>query len=112
SKYLDALLTSFSQRADLIEAIDNLSGGNVRTALGFLQRFVGSGHVETGKIIRAMDDTGRYFVALHEFMRAIIYGDNVYYDPSASPVMNLFDITSPDGREHFLTPIMLATVAK
>src|SRR5258708_31500071 len=40
-------------------------------------------------------------------MRAVIYGDHEHYDPSASPIPNVFDISSPDPREHFLLPIIL-----
>lgn len=109
SQYIDVLIRSFGQSRDLIEVVDNLSGGNVRTALGFIQAFIGSAHVDTSKI---MKDAERYRIPLHEFMRAVIYGDNAYYDPVASPVVNMFDISSPDGREHFLLPISLAYVAK
>jgi hypothetical protein len=35
-------------------------------------------------------------------MRAVIFGDHEHYDPSTSPIANLFDISGPDGREHFL----------
>ena len=52
--------------------------------------------------------TGRYSVALHEFLRAIIYGDYRDYAPSFSEIINLFDISGDDGREHFLAPIILA----
>ncbi len=45
-------------------------------------------------------------------MRAVIYGDHEYYDPAASPIANLFDISMPDGREHFLLEIILAYVER
>lgn len=48
-----------------------------------------------------------YDIPLHEFLRAVIYGDGKYYDPSSSPIANIFDITTLDGREHFLTPLAL-----
>jgi hypothetical protein len=98
--------------AEVVEFVDNLSAGNVRVALGFLESFVGSGHVDTSKILEIYDQTGHYYVPLHEFMRAVIYQDNEYFNPSASPVVNLFDITTSDPREHFLLPIILAFVAK
>jgi hypothetical protein len=40
----------------------------------------------------------------------VIYGDQRDYDPRASEITNLFDIRSPDGREHFLGPIALAFI--
>lgn len=79
----------------------------MRKALDLLASFVGSGHVDTRKIIDLYQRTGRYIIPLHEFLRAIIYGDYEYYDPNSSPVANLFDISSNGGREHFLTPIIL-----
>jgi hypothetical protein len=33
---------------------------------------------------------------------AVIYGDFEQFDPTASPMANLFDISRPDGKEHFL----------
>ncbi len=45
-------------------------------------------------------------------MRAVIFGDFEHYDPTASPVANLFDISSPDGREHFIVPNILAFVER
>jgi hypothetical protein len=47
-------------------------------------------------------------VPLHEFVRAILYGDYRYYDPAASPIANVFEISQPDPREHFLLPLLLA----
>jgi hypothetical protein len=112
SKYMQVLIESFERMGEVVEFVDNLSAGNVRVALGFLESFVGSGHVDTSKILEIFDQTGHYFVPLHEFMRAVIYQDNEYYNPSASPVVNLFDITTSDPREHFLLPIILAFIAK
>jgi len=74
--------------------------------------FVGSGHVNTQKILEVKAKTGGYTIPLHEFMRAVIYGDYEYYEPTASPIANLFDISTPDGREHFLQPIILAFVER
>lgn len=45
---------------------------------------------------------------LHEFLRAIIYSDHEHFDPDASSIVNVFDISSVDGREHFLLLIILA----
>jgi hypothetical protein len=33
-----------------------------------------------------------------------------HYDPAGSPIANVFDISSPDRREHFLLPNILAFV--
>jgi hypothetical protein len=102
SRYIAVLLQSFEKSEELNEFVDNLSGGNVRRALDFVIAFVGSGHVDAEKILAANERQGPYIIPLHEFMRAVIFGDHEHYDPAASPIPNLFDISSPDGREHFL----------
>jgi hypothetical protein len=110
--YLEILARSFRRNDDLVEFVENLSGGNVREALGFLNTFVGSGHVNTRKILDIEADDGNYIVPLHEFGRAIIYGDHQYFDPAASPIANVFEISTEDGREHFLLCLLLVHIER
>ncbi len=105
--YLDVLIKGFSTNEKLKEMLDNLSGGNLRVALDFLNAFVGSGDVSTARILDIASRGGTYTIPLHEFFRAIAYGDAEEYDPSQSPIVNVFDITQDDGREHFLLPSLL-----
>jgi hypothetical protein len=112
ARYMRILGTSFRRSQDLLEFVDNLAGGNVRAALGYLNTFVGSGHVDTRKILDIEQEFGSYTVPLHEFVRAIIYGDYRYYDPSSSPIANVYEISRPDKREHFLLPIILSHVER
>jgi hypothetical protein len=111
---LELLLTCFMNSLDantgLTECLDNMTGGNIRLALDLVRGFFGSGHVDTRKIVTKMREQGSYMVPMHEFIRAVIYGDNVHYSPDRSPVANLFDISSSDGREHFLLPTVLAVL--
>jgi hypothetical protein len=109
--FLLSLIGSLQTNNLLIELIDNLSGRNVRKALDFVNTFIGSGHVDSRKIIEKQNDTG-YTVSDHEFLRAIIYGDQEHFDPSVSQVCNLFDISLPDGREHFLLLILLSFIER
>jgi GTPase SAR1 family protein len=106
--YIYILQNSFEKNLELMECIDNLCGGNIRVALDFIHAFVGSGHVNTSKILSMFQEVGSYVIPLHEFLRAVIYGDHEYFDPDTSPVVNVFDISSVDGREHFLLLIILA----
>lgn len=110
-KYLRIVEGSF-RRPELVEFVENLGGGNVRSALGFLNTFVGSGHVDTHKILRIAEESGSYTVPFHEFVRAIVYGDYEHYEPRASPIANIFEIGSPDPREHFLLPAVLAHIER
>ncbi|MFC7276642.1 hypothetical protein ACFQS1_21850 [Paractinoplanes rhizophilus] len=108
--YLEVLLENFENNERLVSLVDNLSAGNARRALEFVSRFIGSGHVDTRKILGIYEREGDYTIALHEFLRAIIYGDAEHYDPDVSPIANMFGISQPDGREHFLLGILVAHV--
>jgi hypothetical protein len=110
--YLDILARSFEHRPELVEFVENLSGGNVREALGFLNTFAGSGHVNTRKILDIEATDGNYVIPLHEFVRAIIFGDHQYFDPMASPVANVLEISTSDGREHFLLTLLLVHIER
>ena len=101
-------LRSLKENGDLVEFLDNIAGGNVRLALDLVRGFLGSGHVNTDKIIQIFEQSGRYIIPLHEFYRAVAYGDHEHYDPNSSPIANLFDLTSVDSKEHFLLPIFLS----
>jgi hypothetical protein len=102
SQYMAVLLYSFEKNEELNSFVDNLSSGNIRRALDFINAFIGSGHVNAAKILSKYKQQGYYTISVHEFMRAVIFGDHEHYDPSTSPIANLFDISTPDGREHFL----------
>ena len=104
-----SFLKSLHKEDYLVECIDNIAGGNVRMALNLVKGFFGSGHVDTQKIAEKSKNN-LYVVPLHEFLRAAIYGDYVYYHPDRSPFANLFDISAKDGREHFLLPIFLSVL--
>jgi len=110
--FLGALRKGLEENDSLIECIDNIASGNIRRAIDMLREFVGSGHVNTEKIIDAMEKTGDYLIPVHEFLRAILFGDHEHYDPSASLLPNLFNISSPDGREHFLLSLSLSMVER
>jgi len=108
--FLEMLSENFRVNAPLLALIDNLAGGNMRMALTFVSDFIGSGHVNTRKILDIYEVSGRYTIAVHEFLRALLFGDGEYYDPEASPIANLLRLTRPDGREHFLLPLLLSNI--
>lgn len=101
------LLRSFDDNEDLMESIENVSSGNVRLALDLVRAFIGSGHVDTQKILDCVAEQGGYLIPLHEFLRSLMYGDSEYYDPSISPIANLFETSTLDGKEHFLLPLTI-----
>jgi len=107
-KIMSSFLDSIKRPNGLIECIDNIAGGNVRVALDLVRQFFGSGHVDTEKIVRTYKESGTYFVPLHEFLRAVIYQDTIYYDQYQSCIINMFDISLPEPREHFILPILVS----
>jgi hypothetical protein len=101
---LQSLRDTMESSNNIISCVDNLSGGDTRISLDIMRGFFGSGHVNTRKIA----ETPGYRIPVHEFIRAIIYGDYVHYDPAKSPLIaNLFQVSSPDPKDHFLSPIIL-----
>jgi hypothetical protein len=109
---IEMLEDGLKKNPPLIEFLDNMSSGNLREALGMVTAFVGNGHVDSTKIINAIKTGGYYTLAVHEFIRAIIYGDLEYFQPSRNGVVNLLDIASNDAREHFLLAILLSYIEK
>ncbi|MGR0319631.1 hypothetical protein [Agromyces sp. ZXT2-3] len=109
--FLEMLADNLKSNDPLARLLDNLAGGNMRLALQFVTDFIGSGHIATQKIIDVQRERG-YTIPAHEFLRSIMFGDHRYYDPDSSPVPNLFRLTTRDGREHFLAPLLLAFVQK
>ena len=105
---LAAFISTLETTDDITACLENLSNGNVRAALDIVRDFFGSGHVDTRKIAEIQELDGGYTIPLHEMVRAIVFGDHVHYDPARSRLIaNLFQISTPDPREHFLTPIFI-----
>jgi hypothetical protein len=113
SAFLRAIIGSLQRNDLLVELIDNLSGRNVRASLDFVNTFIGSGHLDSRKIIDIQNEDGSgYTVSDHEFLRALVFGDHEHYDPRVSQICNLFDISLPDGREHFLLIALLSFIER
>jgi hypothetical protein len=110
TKIVLILLRSLDYDPRLFELLDNLSGGNIRAALELMTTFIGSGHVDTKKMLESYEKSGQYFIPPHEFMRAIIFGDSIHFDPNRPIIANLFDVSTNDVREHFLLPLLLGTL--
>jgi hypothetical protein len=98
---------SMNDNRELPECIDNISGGNIRLALGLVRKFFGSGHIDTENIVQKYNSADGWTISLHEFLRAAIFGDAAHYDATRSPVANLFDVMAHDPREHFLLSLVL-----
>ncbi len=105
---IEVLIHSFKSNYDLYKFIDNICNGNIRLGIDIVKNFLGSGHVDTEKIDRIYSQEGRYIIPLHEFLRAVIFGNNVHYDPESSYIVNLLDVHYKDEKEHFLLLMVLS----
>lgn len=110
TQFLEILVVSFQVNRDLYEFVDNICYGNIRRAIEYLTTFIGSGHIDTKKILEydseSLPQGKRYIVSLHEFIRAIIFKEHQYFYPDSTEIFNLLDVYS-EAREHFLLPILL-----
>lgn len=106
--FLKALIVSLDQSEALQEFLVNITGGNIRAVIEFVTGFIGSPNVDAEKIIKHMEDQGSYVVPIHEFTKSALLGDSSHYNADTSLAMNVFDVSSPDRREHFLVLIMLS----
>jgi hypothetical protein len=109
-RYLEILLKSFRRNEHLQEALINLSGGNVRRALELLTTFVDSPHADPNQTLERNAGNEDYIIPHHLFLRAVLLGNTVYYDPESSRIPNLFDLSTIDSREHFLLPCLLGVL--
>jgi len=108
SQFLKALISSLSENSELNEFLSNITGGNIRAAIEFVTNFIGSPNVDAEKIVQIMNDTGWYRIPLHEFTKSALLGDYSHYNPDTSIALNIYDISSPDSKEHFLISVLLA----
>lgn len=105
--FFKALLFSLRNNPQVSEFLSNITGGNVRSMIDFVTKFIGSPNVDSDKIIEIMERENKYFIPLHEFSKAALLGDYSHYDPRSSIAMNVFDVRYPDRREHFLCSLIL-----
>jgi hypothetical protein len=105
--YIQILLSSLQGSFDLSEFMDNMSNGNVREALSLLMSFVGNANVPSERYVKIFRDRGSFYIPLHSVILALARGDKEHFDPSSSPIANIFDISTTDGKEHFLSALIV-----
>lgn len=111
-QYIQMLVSSLNSENEITVFIENMSNGNIRKAIDFLIQFMGSGHVDSMKILDIIAEQGQYILPIHEFLRAVLYSDNEYYKAADSPIINIFDILNDNPKEHFLIPLLISVVKK
>lgn len=107
--FLKTTLRSIKSNDDIRQFLANITGGNTRSVVELITTFFGSPNVDSEKIVRIESETGNYKVPLHEFTKHALLGDYAYYHPQSSQyAFNIFDVSSPDPKEHFLSSMIIA----
>jgi len=92
---------------EILRFMDDISGGDMRKALGFFRTFLVSGNTDVSDMLRienlARDKGGRpYNIPFHHVIKSIILEHSRLYSSSRSKVMNLFDVDPEHTNSHFL----------
>jgi hypothetical protein len=91
----------FDLNRKLARFIEAICHGNMRFALQLFTNFLTSGATDVDKMLRIYNREGRYNVAQHEFVKAIMLGDRRFYNEDQSPIMNLFNVGAQRNASHF-----------
>jgi hypothetical protein len=91
----------FDYNRKLARFIEAICHGNMRFALKLFTDFLTSGATDVDKMLRIYNREGRYNVAYHEFVKAIMLGDRRFYNEDQSPIMNIFNVGAQRNASHF-----------
>ncbi len=108
---IDVLRDSIARNKDIMEFIVNVSSGNIRIAVELVSRFFGNPNVQSERIVGKVMDGNGYIIPVHEFAKTALLGDYSHFQESASLASNIFDVTTSDPNEHFLSLLILAYLA-
>jgi hypothetical protein len=108
ASFLEAILYTLDKTDELITLLDNISNGNVRTAVELVVNYIGSANADSERFIKEILAGEKYKIPVHDFAKTIIYGEYTNYYPNRSIAFNLFDVTEADPREHFLASILVS----
>lgn len=107
--FLTATLRSIKASEPIQTFLSNITGGNTRLVIELITSFCGSPNVDSRRIVEIEERDGDYQVPLHEFTKHALLGDYSYYNQLSSLVAcNIYDVGSPDSREHFLAPLLIS----
>jgi hypothetical protein len=107
--FLNSTLRSIKANQSIRQFLSNITGGNTRLVIELITAFCGSPNVDSEKIVSIEEKYGNYVVPLHEFTKHALLGEYAYYNSLSSLVAcNIFDISAPEPREHFLSSLVIA----
>ncbi|HWK88147.1 MAG TPA: hypothetical protein VNQ34_11660 [Xanthobacteraceae bacterium] len=107
--FLKATLRAIRSNDSIKQFLSNITGGNTRSVIELITGFCGSPNVDSEKIVKIESEEGDYKIPLHEFTKHALLGEYAYFNPLSSFVgCNIFDVSSADFREHFLSSLIIA----
>jgi hypothetical protein len=93
---------------DILRFINDVSGGNMRQALRFIDAFMTSGNTDVDEMINVEANLPpgsapeiHYQIPLHHIIKSIVLEDHKYYSSSNSNIMNLFQVNPQYTNSHF-----------
>jgi hypothetical protein len=93
---------------EILRFLCDVSGGDMREALRFINTFCVSGNTNMSEMFylydkhEIMDGTGFYDIPFHHVIKSIMLGDYRYYRCARSDVLNVFDIDTSITHIQFL----------
>jgi KaiC/GvpD/RAD55 family RecA-like ATPase len=87
---------------EILYFIDDVSGGNIRTALYFFNKFITSGNTDVDEMLEKETYSGNYLIPFHHVIKSIILEDSRYFSMNQSQVMNIFDINPEYTNSHLI----------
>ena len=106
--FLRATLRSVRTNEQIRQFLSNITGGNTKSVIELITSFCGSPNVDARKIVNIEAERGSYLVPIHEFTKHALLGEYSYFNPQSSVfAFNVFDVTTSDFREHFLSSIII-----
>ena len=106
--FLRATLRSIRTNDQIRQFLSNITGGNTKAVIELITSFCGSPNVDSRKIVNIEAENGDYVVPIHEFTKHALLGEYSYFNPQSSFLAcNVFDVTTADFREHFLSSMIV-----
>jgi KaiC/GvpD/RAD55 family RecA-like ATPase len=104
---------------EILRFVNDVSGGNMRQALRFINAFMTSGNTDIGEMINIETDLppdtpeyAHYQIPLHHIIKSIVLEDYKYYSSSHSNIMNIFQVNPQQTYSHFVHLRILAYLNK
>ncbi|MGD0496728.1 MAG: hypothetical protein ABSB28_11955 [Candidatus Bathyarchaeia archaeon] len=104
---------------EILRFINDVSGGDMRQALRFINAFMTSGNTDVEEMIDVetslppeTPEYKHYQIPLHHIIKSIVLEDYKYYSSSHSSVMNVFSVNPQHTYSYFLHLRVLAYLSK